>query len=138
MPSPRHRHTAVLHDNAMWVYGGMNDLQEKSDFWRFDFGMSSFLYVFYSNGCYCANTSNVCFPLLCICNYYVRNYLLIYVYSLLCITVSRKWRLVRSKPGPGCLHSQCAVKFLSVMMLFGGERDGQALNDMWRFHFGKI
>ena len=61
-----------------------------------------------------------------------------YVYSLLCITVSRKWRLVRSKPGPGCLHSQCAVKFLSVMMLFGGERDGQALNDMWRFHFGKI
>ena len=61
-----------------------------------------------------------------------------YLYSLLCITVSRKWRLVRSKPGPGCLHSQCAVKFLSVMMLFGGERDGQALNDMWRFHFGKI
>ena len=45
---------------------------------------------------------------------------------------------MRSKPGPGCLHSQCAVKFLSVMMLFGGERDGQALNDMWRFHFGKI
>ena len=45
VPSPRHRHTAVLHDNAMWVYGGMNDLQEKSDFWRFDFGMSSFLYV---------------------------------------------------------------------------------------------
>ena len=44
MPSPRHRHTAVLHDNAMWVYGGMNDLQEKSDFWRFDFGMSSFLH----------------------------------------------------------------------------------------------
>ena len=91
----------------------------------------------YSNGCYCANTSNVCFPLLCICNY-VSNYLYMYVYSLLCITVSRKWRLVRSKPGPGCLHSQCAVKFLSVMMLFGGERDGQALNDMWRFHFGKI
>ena len=21
------------------------------------------------------------------------------------------------------------------MMLFGGERDGQALNEMWRFHF---
>ena len=88
VPSPRHRHSSVLHDNAMWIYGGMNDLQEKSDFWRFDF-------------------------------------------------VSRKWRTVRSKPGPGCLHSHCAVKFLSVMMLFGGERDGQALNDMWRFHFGK-
>ena len=51
--------------------------------------------------------------------------------------VSKKWRAVRSKPGPGCLHSHCAVKFLSVMMLFGGERDGQALNEIWRFHFGK-
>jgi hypothetical protein len=51
--------------------------------------------------------------------------------------VSRKWRSVRSKPGPGCLHSHCAVKFLSVMMLFAGERDGEALNEMWRFHFGK-
>ena len=54
------------------------------------------------------------------------------------LAVSRKWRSARSKPGPGCLHSHCAVKFLSVMMLFGGERDGQALNEMWRFHFGKI
>ena len=38
----------------------------------------------YSNGCYCANTSNVCFPLLCICNY-VRNYYLcmyIHCYAL--------------------------------------------------------
>ena len=85
-PSARHRHTAVLHDNGLWIFGGMTDLQEKSDLWRFDF-------------------------------------------------VSRKWRAIRSKPGPGCLHSHCAVKFLSVMMLFGGERDGQALNEIWRFHF---
>ena len=50
--------------------------------------------------------------------------------------VSRRWRPVKSKPGPGCLHSHCAVKFLSVMLLFGGEREGQTLNEMWRFHFG--
>jgi hypothetical protein len=37
-PPPRHRHSAVLHDNAMWIFGGMTDLQERSDFWRFDFG----------------------------------------------------------------------------------------------------
>ncbi len=37
-PSPRHRHSAVLHENAMWIFGGMTDLQERSDFWRFDFG----------------------------------------------------------------------------------------------------
>ena len=51
--------------------------------------------------------------------------------------VSRRWRPLKSKPGPGCLHSHCAVKFLSVMLLFGGEREGQTLNEMWRFHFGE-
>ena len=24
-----------------------------------------------------------------------------------------------------------------VMILFGGEQEGQTLNDLWRFHFGK-
>jgi hypothetical protein len=54
------------------------------------------------------------------------------------ISVSRRWRPVKSKPGPGCLHSHCAVKFLSVMMLFGGEREGQTLSEVWRFHFGRL
>ena len=57
--------------------------------------------------------------------------------NIIYFLVSRRWRPVKSKPGPGCLHSHCAVKFLSVMMLFGGEREGQTLNEMWRFHFGK-
>jgi hypothetical protein len=52
--------------------------------------------------------------------------------------VSRRWRPVKSKPGPGCLHSHCSVKFLSVMMLFGGEREGQTLSEVWRFHFGQF
>lgn len=51
------------------------------------------------------------------------------------LLVSRRWRPVKSKPGPGLLHSHCAVKFLSVMLLFGGEREGQTLNETWRFHF---
>ena len=81
VPSPRHRHTAVLHDNAMWVYGGMNDLQEKSDFWRFDFGMYcllSFIYISIQC-CYIVLIPVIVyFPLLCICNY-VSNYLYMYV-----------------------------------------------------------
>ncbi len=44
---------------------------------------------------------------------------------------------MKSRPGPGCLNSHCAVKFLSVMIIFGGERNGQTLNEMWRFHFGE-
>ncbi len=37
-PGARHAHSAIVHDQAMWVYGGMCDLQPKSDFWKFSFG----------------------------------------------------------------------------------------------------
>eukprot|EP00090_Calanus_glacialis_P001090 TRINITY_DN10771_c0_g1_i2.p1 TRINITY_DN10771_c0_g1~~TRINITY_DN10771_c0_g1_i2.p1 ORF type:complete len:674 (-),score=159.36 TRINITY_DN10771_c0_g1_i2:91-2112(-) len=33
---PRHHHSAVLHDSSMWIFGGMSDLQETSDCWKFD------------------------------------------------------------------------------------------------------
>ena len=35
---PKHHHSAVVHNQAMWVFGGMSDLQERSDCWKFDFG----------------------------------------------------------------------------------------------------
>ena len=35
---PKHHHSAVVHSQAMWVFGGMSDLQERSDCWKFDFG----------------------------------------------------------------------------------------------------
>jgi hypothetical protein len=38
LPPARHKHSAILHDDAMWVYGGMTDLQERADFWRWDTG----------------------------------------------------------------------------------------------------
>ena len=34
----KHHHTAIVHNQAMWVFGGMSDLQERSDCWKFDFG----------------------------------------------------------------------------------------------------
>jgi hypothetical protein len=37
-----YRHSAVLHDSAMWVFGGMTDLQDRADFWKFDFSKSVF------------------------------------------------------------------------------------------------
>ena len=45
---------------------------------------------------------------------------------------------MRSKPGPGCLHSHSAVKLDNLMVLFGGEREGQTVNEVWRFHFGEF
>ncbi|XP_065344018.1 F-box only protein 42-like isoform X1 [Cloeon dipterum] len=35
-PPARHKHSAVMHDGAMWVFGGMTDLQTRSDLWRWD------------------------------------------------------------------------------------------------------
>ncbi|CAB4057434.1 unnamed protein product [Lepeophtheirus salmonis] len=70
IPSPRHCHSAIFHDYSMWVFGGMTDLDENSDFWRWDF-------------------------------------------------VAKRWKVIKSKPGPGCRHSHTAVKFLSVMLIFG-------------------
>lgn len=35
-PAPRHKHSAVLHCDTMYIYGGMTDLQERNDCWRWD------------------------------------------------------------------------------------------------------
>ena len=35
---PRHHHSAIVHDSAMWIFGGMSDLLEMSDCWKFDLG----------------------------------------------------------------------------------------------------
>ncbi|XP_044754270.1 RING finger protein B-like isoform X2 [Coccinella septempunctata] len=35
-PAPRHKHSCIIHDDSLWIYGGMTDLQERSDLWRWD------------------------------------------------------------------------------------------------------
>ncbi|KAK9502066.1 hypothetical protein O3M35_012669 [Rhynocoris fuscipes] len=35
-PPARHKHSMVIHDGSIWIYGGMTDLQERSDLWKFD------------------------------------------------------------------------------------------------------
>ncbi|KAK9890770.1 hypothetical protein WA026_012115 [Henosepilachna vigintioctopunctata] len=35
-PAPRHKHSAIFHDDSLWIYGGMTDLQERSDLWKWD------------------------------------------------------------------------------------------------------
>ncbi|GFY48286.1 uncharacterized protein TNIN_332351 [Trichonephila inaurata madagascariensis] len=36
-PPPRHNHSCIVHDEAMWIYGGLTDLQPRGDFWKWDF-----------------------------------------------------------------------------------------------------
>ena len=37
-PGARHGHSAVVYDGSMWVFGGMTNLEAKSDFWCWNFG----------------------------------------------------------------------------------------------------
>ncbi|KAG1650232.1 hypothetical protein GQR58_028215 [Nymphon striatum] len=71
----------------MWIYGGMTDLLQKSDFWKYEF-----------------DTGN--------------------------------WFRMRSKTGPGEIHSHSATKVMSCMLIFGGQREGVLINELWRYHFG--
>ena len=41
-PGARHSHSAVVHDQAMWVFGGMCDLQPRNDFWKWSFGKNRY------------------------------------------------------------------------------------------------
>ncbi|XP_053327390.1 rab9 effector protein with kelch motifs-like isoform X2 [Spea bombifrons] len=36
-PGPRHGHSCVTHNSAMYLFGGLKQMTEQNDFWRFDF-----------------------------------------------------------------------------------------------------
>ncbi|KAM4697501.1 uncharacterized protein WCC33_013099 [Rhinophrynus dorsalis] len=36
-PGPRHGHSAVTHNSAMYLFGGLKHMAEQNDLWRFDF-----------------------------------------------------------------------------------------------------
>ncbi|XP_040295998.1 leucine-zipper-like transcriptional regulator 1 homolog isoform X1 [Bufo bufo] len=36
-PGPRHGHSCVTHNAAMFLFGGLKNMAEQNDFWRFDF-----------------------------------------------------------------------------------------------------
>lgn len=58
------------------------------------------------------------------------------LYFSFLFSVTKKWHLIKCKVNPGPLHSHVACKLPSSMIIFGGERNGQLVNDLWRFHFG--
>lgn len=45
VPPPRHKHSAVLHSESMWIFGGMTDLQERQDLWRWDLVAKRWIYI---------------------------------------------------------------------------------------------
>ena len=38
----RHSHSAVVHNNAIWIFGGFENRGRKNDLWKWDFGIYNF------------------------------------------------------------------------------------------------
>ena len=37
-PGPRYEHSALVYNKAMWIFGGLENYQSKSDLWKWTFG----------------------------------------------------------------------------------------------------
>jgi len=48
----------------------------------------------------------------------------------------KTWSNIKTKLNPGPLHSHSCCKLPSTMIIFGGERNGEVCNDLWKFNFG--
>ena len=49
-PSPRHNHSMIQYNEFVYVYGGMNNLDEKSDLWKYNFEARKWANVKVKNG----------------------------------------------------------------------------------------
>lgn len=134
-------HTATVHQENMYIYGGYQELKGSSgDVWVFHFETET-----WSKLCQVAPLDGLLPP-----GRHHHSAVLhdsnIWVYGgLTGLTesshfnridlVTRQWRAIRNRGGPGCLHSHVAVKFRNAMLLVGGSRDGTVVQQIWRFHF---
>ncbi|XP_070566677.1 uncharacterized protein [Ptychodera flava] len=50
MPAARHCHIATVHDNAMWIYGGLANLTVKGDVWKWSFDSRKWSRIRYRQG----------------------------------------------------------------------------------------
>ncbi|CAH2305087.1 leucine-zipper-like transcriptional regulator 1 [Pelobates cultripes] len=49
-PGPRHGHSCVTHNAAMYLFGGLKHMTEQNDFWRFDFRRHNWTSIKTSSG----------------------------------------------------------------------------------------
>lgn len=58
-------------------------------------------------------------------------------FNIKSIAGTRRWHRIKANKGPGELHSHSAIEAFNSMFIFGGERNGNLLRELWRFHFSK-
>ena len=68
-PSARHDHSAVVYGGAMWVFGGVMNLEAKSDLWCWNFG-ESYVNLVECHSVLCCKF--IFYAFILIINYYVK------------------------------------------------------------------
>lgn len=148
-PSGRRGHSGVVFEDAMHVYGGYQDLRGSSpELWTFDFHTELWCcqYPCPNGGNNVSGDQHQPAPR--------HNHSAVvhdgtlWVYGGMTDLQARgdfwkwdfeskQWSRVRggNRSGPGELHSHTAIAVMGFMYLFGGERGGILLSDLWRFHF---
>lgn len=89
-PEPRHSHSAVVHKDSMFVYGGLSNLKPLGDLWRWSWR-------------------------------------------------DKRWFKERTRgQSPGQLHGHTAVQAFDSMFVFGGERNGRPTRGLWRLNLSSM
>lgn len=60
---------------------------------------------------------------------------IMYFFLFFASTVEHQWFRVKCNKGPGRLYGHSAITAFDAMIIFGGERNGKLLQDLWLYHF---
>ncbi|XP_033100788.1 uncharacterized protein LOC117104195 [Anneissia japonica] len=59
-PPARHNHSAILHNNSIWIYGGLSNLVPKADLWKWDTDARKWLRIRFHQGPSSLNGHSAC------------------------------------------------------------------------------
>lgn len=144
IPPPTCRHTAVSHNDLMYIFGGNDLINETNDLYIFDILKESWTKVPSKNPQLppCIDSHSACkyestdLVLMIIFGGFIKGERSNRVYTLNLVTL--EWNLLNtSTPAPLPRSDGCTVVHSEYMYLFGGAAEGDKLNDLWKLDIHK-
>ncbi|KAK3108043.1 hypothetical protein FSP39_000012 [Pinctada imbricata] len=142
-PSTRRQHSAVLHNNVMYIYGGYIDLKgSSSELWAFHIEEEEWELILqhqrsedtpggrHGHSAVMYGRDMWMFGGACDLNPKAD----LWYFNL----HSMKWHRLKTRFGPPCLIGHTSQVVKDNMVVFGGERDKTLTNDFWVFNFGSL
>jgi len=136
-PSPRERHTAVIHDKSIFIFGGFNGQSKLKDFYEFNTETNTWQEVISSGhgNIPSARHSHISvvhgdkmyifggFDGNCKNDFYKFNF------------TTNNWILLPSVNAPKPRYLSAATVYKDVMFVFGGHNESHVLNDLHAYNF---